>query len=214
MTRLYYNNKEVRTPSRTKLFINICHVCQKQFETYRKTKKTCSMDCKRQIAKPAIKGENRNCAKCNKIFWARPSDDRRGSIRKYCSRQCSRKYSDRPAGAYISYDGYWCISPDKKLHRDIYEKHFKIKLKSDDIIHHINEDKLDNRIENLQKMTRTEHNKLHKFLKINRTDLYSAKEIKDLFKLTAEEFVIKHPHRTIRAVLKKKRELNKKNKLA
>lgn len=36
-------------------------------------------------------------------------------------------------------------------------------LKDDEIVHHINEDFTDNRPENLQVMTRAEHNRLHDF---------------------------------------------------
>lgn len=42
------------------------------------------------------------------------------------------------------------------------------KLNKDEVVHHINEDKLDNRIENLQLMTRGEHSKLHRELELSR----------------------------------------------
>lgn len=44
------------------------------------------------------------------------------------------------------------------------EAHLDRKLLPTEIVHHINGDKLDNRIENLQVVTRSEHNKLHNFL--------------------------------------------------
>lgn len=46
-------------------------------------------------------------------------------------------------------------------HRLIMEKHLGRKLKSKEIIHHINENRLDNRIDNLQITTRAEHLKIH-----------------------------------------------------
>lgn len=49
----------------------------------------------------------------------------------------------------------------KDLHRYIMEKHIGKKLRTNQIVHHINGDIHDNRIENLQIMSRRDHARLH-----------------------------------------------------
>lgn len=48
-----------------------------------------------------------------------------------------------------------------RLHRFIMEEHIGRTLSSNEIVHHINEDKFDNRLENLEILTRSEHLKKH-----------------------------------------------------
>lgn len=56
---------------------------------------------------------------------------------------------------YCDKDGY------VREHRLVMEKFLGRYINKNEVVHHINHDGLDNRIENLQLMTRSEHTKLH-----------------------------------------------------
>lgn len=79
-------------------------------------------------------------------------------------------------GSYISDQGYRviCISRTNKIleHRYVMEQHLGRKLESNELIHHLNGDKLDNRIENLVLTSRAAHIQEH------RPELLAAKSQK------------------------------------
>lgn len=47
-------------------------------------------------------------------------------------------------------------------HRKVMEDHLGRKLNRDEVVHHKNEDPTDNRLENLQLVTKVEHGRIHK----------------------------------------------------
>lgn len=81
--------------------------------------------------------------------------------RRYCSRQCTA--IARSTGC-INSKGYREITVNGKQvkeHRYIIEQHLGRKLKPDEVVHHRNRIKTDNRIENLEVVRHGDHSRLH-----------------------------------------------------
>lgn len=84
--------------------------------------------------------------------------------RKYCSRDCYRYTKQQDS--IKSHRRIWFNGKREYLHRIVYMTETGEKLTSDDIIHHINGNKFDNRFENLQKLTgRAAHLHCHNYHK-------------------------------------------------
>ena len=106
------------------------------------------------------------CRFCKKIFYTV------GQRGVFCDTKCSGFHNNK-SGRYSPVykngksfrSGYICINNvnGKKMseHRFVMEKHLGRKLLTTEIIHHINKNKIDNRIQNLQVLKRGEHTRLH-----------------------------------------------------
>lgn len=90
----------------------------------------------------------KQCQACGQTFSAERARN------KYCSKKCQHTASRIGSGYVQTAEGL--------EHRRIMEQHLGRKLLTAEHVHHINEDKRDNRLENLKVMSVQDHASLHR----------------------------------------------------
>jgi hypothetical protein len=158
-----------------------CLSCDKQFTPRRKTTKYCCRSCQskhiglligKQRAEKKKNGKTYSCLICSTNFYA-PAY--RENTAKYCSRKCTsianpeNTKKAQAASPLMMRAGmsekrkYVVIRVNGKQireHRHVMQVHLGRTLESHEHVHHINGNPTDNRIENLQVLTNSEHQKL------------------------------------------------------
>lgn len=141
-----------------------CQTCGLQFHSPPSRKaKFCSHPCYQSSLRvgKGPKWEARQCAHCGESFDYLPGQ----GVGKFCSTSCSNDH--RRTGSVT--DGYrwiWVAGTKIMEHRHVMQEYLGRTLGSDEHVHHINENRSDNRIENLMVMTASEHISHHH--KLNR----------------------------------------------
>ena len=126
-----------------------CLACGTTFITKDPERKYCSLLC---MGKSYTTQVTKKCIKCNTAFLVKKY---RKNKAKYCSRECRTKETIKH-GEYL-FKRCEGIKNYRNESRVIVEKHMRRRLRSDEIVHHRNHNKKDNRIENLVIMTRAQH---------------------------------------------------------
>lgn len=126
---------------------NICEWCNKEFNAPPSQKaRYCSRFCYDKSRKGLFV-----CDNCFSSFNYYKSH--KTGKRVFCSRKCHQEFIKKS----IFNHPHW----KNKGYRKIVEQHLNRKLKPSEIIHHVNGNHSDNRIENLQITTRIVHPKFH-----------------------------------------------------
>jgi hypothetical protein len=137
-------------------------VCKKCGE-----KKMVRKDSFREMCLKCANGKpKRFCENCKSVISANVNGH---YPKRFCSKNCSDDFivgENHPCfkDARTESKGYLLMSRDKKVipeHRWVIEQHLKRKLRRDEVVHHINGIKSDNRIENLSVMKNIDHCLLH-----------------------------------------------------
>lgn len=147
-----------------------CEVCGKKFSVPKSDHRTgtgtiryCSKKCD-GIGKRT--GKTIPCPICGKPFYTTRA--------KTCSRECGWKHASMHKVKRI-YDenGYDVMhingynkKGNAKIHRLVMEQQLGRRLTDDEVVHHINGNKKDNRPENLQVMTKSEHSRMHRMKEV------------------------------------------------
>lgn len=156
---------EATGPKRRNRQLFKCATCGDSFEVVSGSVKVrervskiqyCSKEC---MGIGMRKREAVNCVNCGKEF-----ETTRNS---FCSRDCVNEYKKKQngAGGHWYENGYkvlWNGGHPVKEHVQIMQKHIGRKLMGNEVVHHINKIRDDNRTENLDLMTHGEHSSLHR----------------------------------------------------
>lgn len=124
----------------------ICAGCGQEFHTRRDDAKFCSMECRF----PGKRVKRAKCKQCHKKFDFYPSNK---NVGKFCSKACFYTWQTENSLGHTDKDGYVTISVagvSKKEHRHVMEQHLGRALESNETVHHVNGQRHDNKLGNLE----------------------------------------------------------------
>lgn len=148
-----------------------CVICGTVFEPRNSNRPaaTCSRACRNRLQWQRVPVRKKRTVKARKVYefrCARCCAISYGSKpKKYCSLSCSATAKSRGGLSFSVKEGRWRVRTRDggymNFARCVMEAHIRRPLAADEEVHHINEDKTDDRIENLRLVTGAEHRAIH-----------------------------------------------------
>jgi signal recognition particle subunit SEC65 len=198
LTRLYCSQKCSNTKNHK----------QRSLDSLRKTFKCKECSCEFHILESKVKVREKFCkitfcsVECfhksiQRVIpccWCKMDFKPQRLSTRFCSLDCKNEWTkDRTKenpGSWLE-NGYKVIYTEDgkgiKEHIKIMQDFIGRKLEKDECVHHINEVKTDNRLENLLLMKKSDHSKLHRELEKSRgKKLFKKKQVEDLYPITIE----------------------------
>jgi hypothetical protein len=174
--QIYCSKKCKEEDTTIEVICPLCNIIHKMLKCYSKEKriryKFCSDNCYKEFIKIQDESKKKEyikiCNNCKKEFIAIRKKTKTGC--HFCSQECSIKYQkgiNHPSynGGTSFNNGYLIENVNQKKyklkHRIVMEQYIGRKLNKNEIVHHIDENKKNNNIENLQLMEKKEHDKYH-----------------------------------------------------
>lgn len=146
--------------------VKVCKLCHCEYrlnvkysKEQQKNSKYCSVKCAANDRPERTEEHSRKISKA--LSGRKLSVDHREKLKASAKR--GKEHYRWKGGLHLDKnDGYLRICKTKiRVHRKVMTEFLGRKLKKNEIVHHKNGDKLDNRIDNLELLTRSEHCKLH-----------------------------------------------------
>lgn len=155
----------------------ICDTCKQSFQITIHRTRFCSHTCQAKWAitiaskhrsGPPKTGKSLECIVCKSSFYV-PLYRLKKKCTQYCSRSClaknhlskyTEKYGFKKSGLpHHTYKQITINGKNIRLHRYLMEQHLGRKLETWEHVHHINNDSFDNRLENLEVLSNSDHQK-------------------------------------------------------